>query len=431
MIQKTRRKLVWGYTLAIIAILALSFLAGIIALNYFIQRAMINSLIPELEGELVESKPVLHDWVHNVERTPSVTHFDSYELAFTVMEYWFSPEGELVMAEGSEDVSDMLMERIKVWNHPNRDVHELKFYDDQGKAWEFIVISDEVYDDNGMLLGRVIVGTNMTPLTRITEQYMRAALVMVIIVSLLAFIIGNYFAAKAVKPIEAAMQKQRNFVSDASHELRTPLSVMLASVDMLTPVADDAVTVSDVRAEIMNMRNLVNSLLILARSDNAEDSLAFSDFDLCAVAQNETRRLQYLADAKNIKIVYGCPVALLMHGDETKIRQLLNILLDNAIKYSGANMVVMLDISQKHNNAVISVQDYGMGIAAHDLANIFERFYRTDKARSRSVAQGGFGLGLSIARLIADVHKGEIKVVSTPGKGSTFTVTLPLGATGK
>ena len=424
MIRKTRRKLVWGYTLAIIAILIISTLVGIFALNRFTNMAMERSLLPELEAEMVESRPVLRDWHDGVERTPRITHFDSHELAFTVMEYWFSTERELVMAEGSQDVSDLLMERIQYWNRPNLEIEELKIYDDDGKEWEFIVIADDVYDDDGTYLGKVIVGTNMTPLTRINRQYMQAAAVIIIVISVLAFFVGNYFAAKAIEPIAVTMQKQRNFVADASHELRTPLSVMLASVDMLEPSEANRQIVDDMRAEIMNMRSLINSLLSLARSDSNKDELDFCDFDLSEIAQSVARNMQHLANTKNIKLVNKIQPGIILYADEIRIRQLLNILLDNAIKYSADNMVVLFDIRRHHHHIDISVQDYGAGIAQDDLANIFERFYRADKARSRG--QGGFGLGLSIARLIVEKHGGEIKVESEPGRGSVFTVTLPL-----
>lgn len=424
MIRKTRRKLVWGYTLAIIVILIISTLAGILALNYFTNTAMERSLIPELEAEVVESRPVLRAWHDGVDRTPRITHFDSHELAFTVMEYWFSTERELVMAEGSQDVSDLLVERIQYWNLPNLEIEELKIYDDDGKEWEFIVIADDVFDDDGTHLGKVIVGTNMTPLTRINSQYMQAAAIIIVVVSVLAFFIGNYFAAKAIEPIAVTMQKQRNFVADASHELRTPLSVMLASVDMLEDVEVNRQIVADMRSEILNMRGLVNSLLSLARSDSDKDDLSFSDFDLGEVAQSVTRGLQQLAKAKNIKLVYNFEPGIILCGDEIRIRQLLNILMDNAIKYSSDNMVVLCNIQRHNYHAVISVQDYGVGIAKADHVNIFERFYRADKARSR--AQGSFGLGLSIAKQIVERYGGEIKVESELGRGSLFTVSLPL-----
>lgn len=424
MIKKIRRKLVWGYTLAIIVILIISSLAGMLALNVFTNTAMERSLIPELEAEVVESRPALRDWLSGADRTPRVTYFDSHELAFTVMEYWFSTERELVMAEGSEDVSGLLIERIKYWDYPNLEIEELNLYDEKGKEWEFIVIADDVYDDDGTYLGKVVVGTNMTPLTRINRQYMQAAVIIVVLVSVLAYLIGNYFAAKAIEPIDLTMQKQRNFVADASHELRTPLSVMLASVDMLEPSAANDQIIADMRSEIIGMRNLVTSLLTVARSDNNKDVSHFTDFDLCEVAVTVASGLQYLASAKNVKIVHNLDKQIMFHGDEIKLRQLFNILLDNAIKYSPSNMVVVFNIEQKHGQIIVNVTDYGAGIAAADQVHIFERFYRADKARSRE--QGGFGLGLAIAKLIAETHGGDIKVKSELGRGSTFTVMLPV-----
>lgn len=424
MIKKTRRKLVWGYTLAIIAILIISSLSGILALNYYTSKAMQNSLLPELESETAEARPILREWLHNPEPEPDIVHFESYDLAFTVMEYWFSSKGELVMAEGTRDISNILMDLIHDWGYPNLEIGEIEFTDDNGKEWIFIVIANDVYDDDGAYLGKVVVGTNMTPLVRITRQYFVTAVIIIVLVSILAYFVGNYFAARAIEPINLTMQKQRNFVADASHELRTPLSVMLASVDMLESSSANEQIIADMRSEIINMRNLVASLLTMARSDNDKDVAHFADFDLCEVARAVARGLQHLASAKNIKIVHNLDKPVVFHGDEIKLRQLFNILLDNAVKYSQPNMVVVFDIEQKHGHITINVTDYGAGIAVEDQVNIFERFYRADKARSRE--QGGFGLGLAIAKLIAETHGGDIKVKSEPGRGSTFTVTLPV-----
>ena len=426
MIQKIRRKLVWGYTLAIVTILILSSLASLLALNYFIKRAMQNSLVMEIESEIAESKEPLRKWLQNPDLEPDIIYLSSHELAFTVIECWISPTGELVMAESPRDMFEMLMKLIHEWGYPNMALGEIEFFDESGKEWFFIVMADDVYDDDGTHLGKVIVGNNMTPLMLISRQYLISALIIAIIISITSFLLGNYFAAKAVKPIEIAMQKQRDFVAHASHELRTPLSVMLASIDMLSPYDKDGEKVTDIRDEIINMRNLVNSLLTLARSDNDKNELFCTDFNLCDMAHGVVRGLQHVAASKNIKIVCRFEAEPVIRADETKLRQLLNILFDNAIKYSGDNMVVMLYITQKHTNAIISIKDYGSGIAPKDLPHIFERFYRADKARSRTGSADGFGLGLSIAQLIVKSHEGDIKVESALDQGSIFTVTLPL-----
>lgn len=426
MIRKIRRKLVWSYTLAIIAILLISSLAGGLALNYFTNLALENTLIPELESEVEESRPFLRAWLDDVDRKPRMIYFDYHEMAFIVMEYWFSTEGEVVMIEGSQKISALLLKHLQQWDHPNMEIGELKFFDTSGKMLTFILIADNVFDVDGTYLGKVIVGINITPLVHINRRYIQASIIIIIVVSMLAFLIGNYFAAKAIEPIDVTMQKQRNFVADASHELRTPLSVMLASVDLLTPLESNRQITDDIRSEIINMRNLVNSLLLLARSESDKDESDFSHFDLSKVAQNMVSSLQHLANAKNIKLVHDFEPGIILYGDAIKIRQLFNILLDNAIKYSLDNMAVLFNIKRRHSQVIITVQDYGVGIAKEDLINIFERFYRADKARSR--AQSSFGLGLSIARQIAERHGGEIKVESELGRGSVFTVSIPLEA---
>lgn len=426
MIKRMHRRLVWGYTLAIILIMVFSTLAGMAALNYLTNTAMERSLYPELEAEIVEALPVLREWRDNpAVRQSSITHFEAYELAFTVMEYWFDAEQNLVMAEGILDVSRMLMDEILEWDHPDDEIIFMDTYDEPtGKEWHFIVMSNNVYDDDGSLLGKVIVGTNMTPLMIINRQYSWSAMVIIVMVSVLAFIVGNYFAGKAIKPIAVTMEKQKNFVADASHELRTPLAVLLASVDLLKTDVENQNIAAGMKDEILHMRRLVDSLLVLARSDNDKNEQIFAHFDLSDTAETAMRNMQTLAQTKNIRLESCMESGVLYYGDELKIRQLVNILLDNAIKYSPDNTVVQIGLTRKHGYVEISFKDHGVGIPPKDLQNIFERFYRIDKARSR--AQGGFGLGLAIAKLIVTAHKGEISVSSTVGQGSTFRVSLPL-----
>jgi signal transduction histidine kinase len=245
---------------------------------------------------------------------------------------------------------------------------------------------------------------------------------MIVVVSLLAFFAGNYFAAKAILPVEDAMEKQRLFVADASHELRTPLSILLSSVDMLNGKNDIQILTQSMKEEILNMRDLTNSLLDLARSDGEDAKRAA--FDLSDVSRAAVSAMRAVADKNNIEIVLSVENGIRAYGDEMKIRQLIGILTDNAIKYSPENSAVRLDVTANRGIAKIVVADQGKGIPEEHLEHIFDRFYRVDKARSRET--GGYGLGLSIARNIAALHEGEIRVESAEGKGSTFTVLLPL-----
>jgi signal transduction histidine kinase len=428
-----RRKLVWGYTAAIILILTCSLTASFLALKHFFTDSLRESLFLILDAEISESIPAFAAWKAG-QKTPrplggSGDFAKPLEIGaklndqvFTVAQFWFAADGTVLMAENHLESEGTLLPSFQHWPYPNREIRAVSVSSVGAvKAWHFIGTADEVYLD-GELLGKVVVGVNLTPFLKFTDLYYVVCFVTIIAVSVLALFVGNYFAAKAILPVENAMEKQRRFVADASHELRTPLSILLSSVDMLDVKNENRDIVKSMKEEILNMRNLTNSLLILVRSD-AEDA-ARAVFDLSEALRPVVNAMRVVGDGKNIKIVPSVEEGVSLYGDEAKIGQLVRILVDNAIKYSSENSVVRLDVTAGHGTAKIVVADNGKGIPEEHLEHIFDRFYRVDKARARQT--GGYGLGLSIARNITVSHGGEIKVESAEGKGSMFTVLLPL-----
>ncbi|HZY56677.1 MAG TPA: HAMP domain-containing sensor histidine kinase [Rubrobacteraceae bacterium] len=224
---------------------------------------------------------------------------------------------------------------------------------------------------------------------------------------------------------EEALSRQRRFAADASPELRTPLTSITGYAQMLKDWSlEDPKTaresVSAILEESERMRKLVESLLILARGD-AGAPLELSRGDLSAVAADAVRAARAAADGK-VAVEYvppGEPVEASF--DETRIRQVAAILLDNAIKYTPEGGTVAVSVGQENGWAKLEVSDTGIGIPADELPRVFERFHRVDPAR----AEGGVGLGLSIARQIARAHGGEIEAESEPGEGSIFVLRIP------
>ncbi len=245
----------------------------------------------------------------------------------------------------------------------------------------------------------------------------------------------SYFMSKrAMIPIRNSFHRQREFVADASHELRTPLSILQSSLDVLEMEESKQMSgfsqnvLSNMKNEVRRMTHLVGDLLTLARSDSGVPVLRYETFDLIPPVEQLIRSAQTLAQAKNINLQFHAPSTLTVHGDHERIRQLLYILLDNAIKYTPNEGSVSLTLSaasrEKQQALRIVVQDTGIGIPPEEQGRIFDRFYRVDKNRSRQM--GGTGLGLSIAKWIAEAHHGTIQVSSIPEKGSTFTVMMPI-----
>lgn len=229
--------------------------------------------------------------------------------------------------------------------------------------------------------------------------------------------------------IEAGFKKITQFTADASHELRTPVAVMRTRAELSLRKARSPEEYREVIAEVLDelekTSSLIEQLMFLARADSGSETLHFSPTDVSEVLREACHQGSALAEARQIDFEEKIPGdSVWIRGDATSLRRLFLILIDNAVKYTPANGKVAVSLQRNDGFAVAEVRDTGIGIAESDLPNVFERFYRADKARSRE--SGGVGLGLSIGRWITEVHAGTIEVQSAPGHGSSFQVRLPI-----
>ncbi|OGO78502.1 MAG: hypothetical protein A2Y23_11030 [Clostridiales bacterium GWB2_37_7] len=234
-----------------------------------------------------------------------------------------------------------------------------------------------------------------------------------------------FMAGKVVKPIKAAWEKQKNFVADASHELRTPLSVMQTNLELVMGNKEETVEsqanwLENIYFENKHMTRLVDDLLLLARADSGQKLLELENFSLSTTVEKTAAAFVPVTEERNIKFDYAIDPNVNFFGDESKIKQLVVILLDNAVKYTPQNCSISLELKNNKDSIELIVSDTGEGIDKENLEKIFERFYRIDKARSSE--NGGIGLGLSIASWIVKEHRGTINVFSTLGEGTTFKV---------
>ncbi len=225
--------------------------------------------------------------------------------------------------------------------------------------------------------------------------------------------------------LEEAYSAQQRFTADASHELRAPLAVIRGNLDLLDrmkemPDEERRQTLAQVRREVERLSRLVSDLLALARAD-AGQTLETRPVELDALLVDVYRQAHAIANGVSIRMGHLEPVVT--QGDEGRLKELLLILLDNALRYTPVGGTVTLWLRRELPWVTIGVEDTGIGIEPKDLPHIFDRFWRADKARSKD--SGGTGLGLSIAKWIVDRHGGEILVESTPGKGTRFMVRLP------
>jgi heavy metal sensor kinase len=232
--------------------------------------------------------------------------------------------------------------------------------------------------------------------------------------------------------LEAAFRQITQFTADASHELRTPVAIIRTTAELARtkPRSPEEYrkALDGILTESERTSRLIEDLLLLARADAGADNMVQEPTSLAECLRDAVAEVRILAEHKGVSLEAAEPAECTVTGDQQSIRRLLLILLDNAIKYTpaGGKVTVHLNLenSIQRPAAVVEVRDTGVGISADDLQHVFERFYRAAKDRSRNT--GGAGLGLSIARWIAEKHGGEISAESSPEMGSVFRVRLPL-----
>ena len=266
---------------------------------------------------------------------------------------------------------------------------------------------------------------------------------------------GYFLAGKTLRPIEKVMEEQKRFVADASHELRTPLTALKTSIEVA--LREKRITAKEAKSvlkssleDIAGLESLSNSLLKLARYQQGNGSLVFEPVNINKVAKNAFKKISPLAEKKRIRFRTRTS-AISLQANEQSLEEMLVIFLDNAVKYTPKGGAVSLSAKSDKNSLVIKVKDTGIGISKEEIPHIFDRFYRVDQSRSRKrlrgdrlerskssalpagrhgssdgESAGGFGLGLSLAKRIIELHKGSVEVESTKGKGTTFTIKLPV-----
>jgi two-component system, OmpR family, sensor histidine kinase CiaH len=239
----------------------------------------------------------------------------------------------------------------------------------------------------------------------------------------LAGVGGWWLAGKTLRPVRVAFNRQHAFVSDASHELRTPLAVIRANAEFLQQEQPENVEARDIVSETDRLSSLVDALLAVARDDDRGAKALHTQVDLADVVEATVASFQTVTADHELELTYATPDELTVMGDREQLRQVLVILLDNAVRYTPAGGRIHVQARADGKEAVLTVHDTGIGIPEEALPRVFERFYRADDARNRQ--SGGVGLGLAIARELVTRHSGRISVTSTEGAGSTFTVRLP------
>ena len=248
-------------------------------------------------------------------------------------------------------------------------------------------------------------------------------------VTLAAFFVIAWFLSRwALRPVKEAWEAQRQFVADASHELKTPLTVILANSSILlkhpeSSIASQSQWIESSQVEAENMQGLVNEMLELAQVESRaavhHEPLDFSD-----LVDGEVLQFESVAFERCCMLEGSIAEGITVNGDAKRLTKAVSTLIENALKYVDESGEVSVDLKSAGKTCSLAIRNTGSTISPEDLPHIFDRFYRTDKARTSG--EGGYGLGLAIAREIAREHDGDITCASSPDAGTTFTVTLPV-----
>lgn len=264
-----------------------------------------------------------------------------------------------------------------------------------------------------------------------------ATLAVVEVAALAVFlVISLFFSRWALRPVARAWTQQRRFVADASHDLKTPLTVILANTSIALEhpersVASQSQWLESTQHEAEAMQGLVGDLLTLAKMDEEEAAAqsgaarpAFEEVDLSDVIEGEVLQFESVAFERGVRLESQVEQGIELRGNEQRLRRLAGTLIDNACKYVDDGGAVDVALSRSGKQARLQVRNTGAPISPEDLPHVFDRFYRADKARTGGA--GGHGLGLAIARAIAEEHGGTLTASSTQAEGTAFTATLPL-----
>lgn len=284
--------------------------------------------------------------------------------------------------------------------------HNMRYFAIKTHIGKRIVLLDKSYEDNrlnSLLISLLISGS----------------------IAFLSFLLISIIIANiAVKPVEHSIQRQKQFISDVSHELKTPITVISTNTDLImthseSTVANESKWLGYIKDETVRMSELVNMMLYLAKTDEADSRYELVDFNLSNACYEVALPFESVSFENGKELTINIEEDVFIKGEENSVKQLLVILLDNALKYSNSNGRIELNVFVSGDKATVSVFNTGAPIPRECIPNIFERFYRVDEDRSRQT--GGSGLGLSIAKRIIEHNEATITVASSNDHGTEFS----------
>ena len=272
--------------------------------------------------------------------------------------------------------------------------------------------------------GKIIVFLDTSQYKHSEKNLLITSVIIGIVGIMLFIIISVILSFWLVRPVKENFEKQKRFISDASHELKTPLAVISANTDVLEGEIGENKWLSYIRLESKRMSELVNELLCLARlDDKSGHQLVMAQLNLSDLVLSVSLPFESTVFEMGKKFDVDVQPDIMCKGDESSLKHIITILIDNAVKYSDEHGKISVKLHKQSNKNIIEVYNTGEGIKPENISKIFERFFRQDESRNSKT--GGYGLGLPIAKSSVEAHGGKISVQSEYGKWAKFTVTLP------
>jgi two-component system sensor histidine kinase CiaH len=326
-----------------------------------------------------------------------------------------------------------IINHIKNWHPSKMEVRYQKIQLAGQDSLYLLIVSQNIYE-KGVRKGTIYIGKDISALRAMFLHFLLILLGISFIFFIIALRGGQLMTRKAMQPIMKTYTLQSEFMADASHELRTPLSVLKSGLEVIEFEEGNHFSVfsksilADLKEEVESTTKLVNQLLLLGRSDSGEQIAQSEKVNLQELMSQILRSFQHLAERKGVRMTLETQKTVQVITDREKLKQLLYILIDNALKYTPGGGLVNISYEMKitghDHKLMISVRDNGIGIPLKQQDRIFDRFYRVDKSRSRK--EGSQGLGLSIAKSIVESLQGSIIVLSKENKGSEFLISIPI-----
>lgn len=367
-------------------------------------------------GNLTANIIINEDFDDSDSESPGSASFYTFNFSTTI-----DPDGDVKAVNSIYNISNSAAQEITDLALSEEVETGVVFYDDM--YLQFTIIESN----------QPVMGHSQLYFLDVTESYttLKELLVILAIVGVAMivaiFFISKMYANRAIKPISDNWDRQKQFMADASHELKTPLAIINANYDALMANEDETVKsqerwLNHIKVGSDRMALLVNDMLTLTKMEEGAISVNKSEFNVSNDVLQVASSMEMIAHEKNVVMRWNIEPGVMIHSDQEKFTQLMTILLDNAVKYSNEDGWVEVSFVSGKKGTVLTVSNSGPGIPAADLPNVFNRFYRADKSRGHETR--GHGLGLAIAKSIADALGGKIEALSIENECTSFILTL-------